>query len=299
MTTAVALADPVARRRASVDGHPDDHGKADMALFLDRHDAPGATASNIAAAHELDLSVQDKYGVRYVTYWFDEDQGAVFCLAEGPDRESLEAVHREAHGLVADRIIEVGEGPVSAFLGPLPQHPPGEAYVDSAVRAIVFTDLCDSTRQTQELGDEGFMTVLHEHDEIVRGASVRAGWTRSEAHRRRAYGLLHLGVGRHRVRNRHPTFVATAERGGSCDPLMFASVSASVSRLPSLAISSERRFSCRPDCARSPPVGASPYRVRRGTCAWAKRFEFNSMGAFDLKGFPDPVPAFEVQIPSV
>jgi hypothetical protein len=38
-----------------------------MALFLDRHDAPGATASDIAAAHELDLSVQDQYGVRYVT----------------------------------------------------------------------------------------------------------------------------------------------------------------------------------------------------------------------------------------
>ena len=52
---------------------------------------PRCNRSDIAAAHELDLSIQDKYRVRYVTYWFDEHQGAVFCLAEGPDRESLES----------------------------------------------------------------------------------------------------------------------------------------------------------------------------------------------------------------
>src|SRR5271157_3190579 len=141
-----------------------------MALFLDRHKAPGATAADIAAAHELDLAVQDKYKVRYVTYWFDEDEGTVFCLAEGPDRESLEAVHREAHGLLADNIIEVGNGPINAFLGDIPRHPPGSAYVESAVRVILFTDLCDSTQQTQELGDDGFMRLLREHDDIVRAA---------------------------------------------------------------------------------------------------------------------------------
>ena len=100
-----------------------------------------------------------------MTYWFDDSDGAVFCLAEGPDRESLEAVHREAHGLVADNIIEVGNGPINAFLGDIPRHAAGEAYVESAVRVILFTDLCDSTLQTQELGDDGFMCLLREHDE--------------------------------------------------------------------------------------------------------------------------------------
>ena len=141
-----------------------------MALFLDRHKAPGATATEIAAAYELDLAVQDKYQVRYVTYWFDEDDGTVFCLAEGPDRQTLEAVHREAHGLVADNIIEVGNGPINAFLGEIPRHAAGEAYVESAVRVILFTDLCDSDEQTQELGDDGFMSLLREHDDIVRAA---------------------------------------------------------------------------------------------------------------------------------
>ena len=132
-----------------------------VGLFLDRHQVDGVTAPEVAAAHELDLTVQDQYGVRYLTYWFDEGDGTVFCLAEGPDREALEKVHREAHGLIADNVIEVGDGPINSFLGERPRHPPGEAYTDSAVRAILFTDFCGSTQLTQELGDEGFMVLLH------------------------------------------------------------------------------------------------------------------------------------------
>ena len=43
-------------------------------------------------------------------YWFNEETGEVFCLAEAPNKEAAEAVHREAHGLVADEIVEVKEG---------------------------------------------------------------------------------------------------------------------------------------------------------------------------------------------
>jgi len=172
-----------------------------MPLFLDRHDAPGATAVEIAAAHALDVRVQDHHGVRYVTYWFDEAAGKVFCLAEGPDRAALEAVHREAHGLVADDIIEVGDGPINAFLGPIPQHPVGEAYVDAAVRAILFTDLCGSTRQTQVLGDDGHLALLREHDAIVRTGSRWPRRAGDQAHRRRDHGFPPIGGERSRVRD--------------------------------------------------------------------------------------------------
>ncbi|MBI1878430.1 MAG: DUF4242 domain-containing protein [Chloroflexi bacterium] len=49
-------------------------------------------------------------GVKYLKYWFNEADGTVFCLCEAPSKEAAEAVHREAHGLVADEIIEVKEG---------------------------------------------------------------------------------------------------------------------------------------------------------------------------------------------
>ena len=34
----------------------------------------------------------------------------VFCLVDAPNREAAIAVHRGAHGLVADDIVEVKEG---------------------------------------------------------------------------------------------------------------------------------------------------------------------------------------------
>jgi hypothetical protein len=54
--------------------------------------------------------VQEKYGVDYKHYWFDEASGKVFCLVEAPDADAAATVHREAHGLVADEIYAVAEG---------------------------------------------------------------------------------------------------------------------------------------------------------------------------------------------
>ena len=82
-----------------------------MALFMDVHDrVEGLTAEAVAGAHARDLEVQDRYGVDYQRYWFDEESGKVFCLVEAPDAEAAARVHREAHGLVADQLIPVREG---------------------------------------------------------------------------------------------------------------------------------------------------------------------------------------------
>jgi hypothetical protein len=82
-----------------------------MPFYMDIHKGvEGLTAEAVAGAHEKDLEVQERYGVKYLHYWFNEDDGTVFCLCEAPNKEAAEAVHREAHGLVADEIIEVKEG---------------------------------------------------------------------------------------------------------------------------------------------------------------------------------------------
>ncbi len=82
-----------------------------MPLYLDvHHKIEALTGSGVADAHEKDLRVQKKYGVNYLRYWYDEGTGKVFCLVEAPSKEAAAAVHREAHGLVADEIIEVKEG---------------------------------------------------------------------------------------------------------------------------------------------------------------------------------------------
>lgn len=82
-----------------------------MPLFMDVHNkVDGLTAEAVAGAHQRDLEVERKHGVRYLRYWFDESSGKVFCLVEAPDAAAAEAVHREAHGLVADHITQVQEG---------------------------------------------------------------------------------------------------------------------------------------------------------------------------------------------
>ncbi len=81
-----------------------------MSLFIDVHTlGTSVAASDVADAHRKDLATQGKYGVEYRKYWVDEKAGKIFCLAEGPDAETVSRVHEEAHGLVAGEIYEVSE----------------------------------------------------------------------------------------------------------------------------------------------------------------------------------------------
>ena len=82
-----------------------------MPLYLDEHEhIPGLTAAGLAEAHAKDVEVGPQYGVNYLRYWYDEATGKVFCLVDAPTAEAAEEVHRQAHGLVADRLLRVEEG---------------------------------------------------------------------------------------------------------------------------------------------------------------------------------------------
>ncbi len=82
-----------------------------LPLFLDEHEhIQGLTGAGVAQAHARDLEVGPKYGVSYLRYWYDEATGKVFCLVDAPTAQAAEDVHREAHGLLADRLMPVLEG---------------------------------------------------------------------------------------------------------------------------------------------------------------------------------------------
>ena len=82
-----------------------------MALFMDAHTIDGPVSiDDVAKAHAADLQTQDAYDVRYLRYWVDQEHGKIFCLVDAPDADAATAVHREAHGLVADEIYRVAEG---------------------------------------------------------------------------------------------------------------------------------------------------------------------------------------------
>ena len=81
-----------------------------MPLFMDVHNlGTGVSMDDVAQAHQADLATQGEYDVSYLRYWVDEEAGKIFCLVDAPDAEAANAVHRQAHGLVADEIYPVSE----------------------------------------------------------------------------------------------------------------------------------------------------------------------------------------------
>lgn len=82
-----------------------------MSLFMDVHTMDGSVGiDDVAQAHQADLRVQGAHDVNYLSYWVDEKNGKIFCLVDAPSADAAAAVHREAHGLVADEIYPVAEG---------------------------------------------------------------------------------------------------------------------------------------------------------------------------------------------
>jgi class 3 adenylate cyclase len=144
-----------------------------MGFYMDRHNLEGATAADLAAAHIRDLETQARHGVRFVSYWFDYDRKAAFCLVEAPDAETAQAVHRDSHGLVANEIIPVDPAAVARFLGRIDDPVESRRDAESAFRIILFTDLEGSTDLVQRLGDDGAMRLLRIHDSIIREALAR------------------------------------------------------------------------------------------------------------------------------
>jgi len=141
-----------------------------MPIFLDRHEVGDFSAEEIAQLHVRDLAVQDQYGVKFLTYWYDAERRTTFCLVDAPDKETADRVHAEAHGHVANEMIAVDLSAVEAFLGRISDPPAAKskAIDDSAFRAILFTDIVGSTEMTARLGDAMSMELVRAHDAIVR-----------------------------------------------------------------------------------------------------------------------------------
>lgn len=144
-----------------------------MPLFMDRHDVPAVTAEQVAQAHLADLEMGAKFGVQFLAYWFDADQGEAFCLAKAPTGDSLTAVHKATHGLIPNEIISVSEDSVLRLLGRMSETGSDTPGVNP-FRTILFTDLQGSTSLLEAVGQSAFMVLLTEHDLIIRRALVAA-----------------------------------------------------------------------------------------------------------------------------
>ena len=122
-----------------------------MPLYMDIHFVNEVSVEDTRKAHLADLAVQEKYGVKYLQYWFNEKAGTIFCLMEAPDKESCAATHREANGISACQIVEVEGGLYDIFMGEnqkldhgLVRHEDG--MIDTGNRYILTLDILANTQ---------------------------------------------------------------------------------------------------------------------------------------------------------
>jgi class 3 adenylate cyclase len=155
-----------------------------MPLYMDIHELPeGTTPEDIAKAHAKDMETQRKYGVEYRKYWVNESGKKLFCLVNAPNAEAAECVHREAHGMMAEKLIEIQPELAEGFLGGVETNAAGAAILpsggadarDPGIRTVLFTDVVNSTTFTQSLGDEAALALLGVHDTVVRDALSALG----------------------------------------------------------------------------------------------------------------------------
>lgn len=142
---------------------------------MDLHILPGVKARDVAEAHRRDLLIQNDHACNCMTYWIDEKRGNVFCLIEAPNREAVEEMHKNAHGLIPNKIIEVNDTVVESFLGRI--NDPEEAnlsedglkiFSDPSFRSLLVTKVNDPALLQHQLGNEKAKELFKRYNDIVR-----------------------------------------------------------------------------------------------------------------------------------
>lgn len=273
-----------------------------MPLYMDIHDLGKVTPEDVAKAHAADVEVQRKYGVEYRKYWVNESCGKVYCLVHAPNEEAANQVHREAHGLVAEKIIEVQPELAEGFFGAAETNAAGAVILpggrpdarDPGVRTVLFTDIVDSTKLTQLIGDDGAMAFLNVHDTIVRdalsdsagreikhtGDGIMAAFTSPAAAIKCATRIQNELAGREENRQEHPLKVRIGAAAG--EPVeqrddLFGSTVQLAARL----------------CAHALPEQIVVSNAIAELC-WGKGIVFEDLGEVTLKGFDRPIRAHAV-----
>lgn len=267
-----------------------------MPIYMDRHQGEGLTRQQIAEQHVADVRIQDKYNCNFITYWYDEERDTVFCLVDAPNIRAVRMAHDEAHGSVHNQIIEVDPDLVKAFLGRAdhPSDKVDDLTVDSAFRAVMFTDLEGSSNMISELGDDVSMDLLRIHNTLTRDA-LRAHSGREIKHTGDGFMAsfvsavssvecaiaIQQSLSRHNAQN--PTRKLSVRIGISAGEPVHND-----NQLYGACVNLAARL-----CAHARPGSILVAPVIRELMV-GKKIPFIDRGEFDPKGLDQPIPIYEV-----
>lgn len=143
-----------------------------MPLYMDIHTVDSDTFSveDVVKAHMQDLAIQDKFGVTQLKYWVNEDAKTLFCLMDGPNKESCHQVHKLSHGNTACNIIEVSENEYNLFMGggtavnDLARTQSGD--LDTGYRTILLTNIVFFLENNKYYSQKVFQ-FIEQHDGVL------------------------------------------------------------------------------------------------------------------------------------
>jgi AraC-like DNA-binding protein len=153
-----------------------------MPIYMDVHYVPGIEARDVAEAHQKDVMIQKDHSCKTMTYWIDEARGVAFCLIEAPDPSMVEEMHRQAHGLMPHKILEVSNELVESFLGRI--HDPEDATVsadglkvfhDPAFRILLVAEMTDPILLQHAMGVQQADDLLGRQNNMIRKQAAAHG----------------------------------------------------------------------------------------------------------------------------
>jgi AraC-like DNA-binding protein len=154
---------------------------------MDVHIVPGVKAKDVAAAHSKDLLHQEEYGCKCMTYWIDEERENIFCLIDAPDKEAVKEMHRSAHGLIPNKVIEVNRTLVSSFLGRIYDPESAEisddglkVFSDPSFRILLVTKITDPNLLRYQFGTDKANELLESHNNVIRKNLQQHGGSEAE-----------------------------------------------------------------------------------------------------------------------
>jgi AraC-like DNA-binding protein len=202
-----------------------------MPIYMDVHYVPGVEARDVAEAHQKDVMIQKDHSCKALTYWIDEARGVAFCLIEAPAPSMVEEMHRQAHGLMPHKILEVSNELVESFLGRI--HDPEEAtlsadglkvFHDPAFRILLAAETTDPILLQHAMGVQQAEELLARQNNIIRKHAAAHGG-RLVQHPASSQPARHPGTS-HPIQ--HPGTSHPIQHPGTCLVISFSSAAAAV-----------------------------------------------------------------------
>ena len=148
---------------------------------MDIHDTTGATVEDIAAAHQRDLALQDKFNCKFIYFWHDIPNRTGFCVFEAPDKDAVINLHNKAHVTnLHSEIIEVELNEIEFFLGRIAdiawskRNSPFDGYINkTAHRTIMYLEIVNPLLFKLQINKNKFSVLLNRQKQLIKDSFLK------------------------------------------------------------------------------------------------------------------------------